>query len=165
MAASGLESSSVHFRHQLRLALGKRPAELFQIEVAATRLGKHLAFRTGNGAARRGAEPLLLTPSPSASRWINVGLLAGNRKRRGMTRIVYEVVEHDGGWTYKLGDVFTETYATHEEASLAARAAAAEHQLAGTTEPIEFEDAEGVWHEETADGDDRPEAVVSDPEG
>ena len=24
-----------------------------------------------------------------------------------MTRIVYEVVEHDSGWTYKVGDVFT----------------------------------------------------------
>ena len=82
-----------------------------------------------------------------------------------MTRIVYEVVEHDGGWTYKVGDVFTETYATHEEATLAAKTAAAEHGLSGTTEPIEFEDADGRWHTETAQGDDRPDAVVSDPQG
>lgn len=79
-----------------------------------------------------------------------------------MTRIVYEVVEHDGGWTYKVGDVFTETYATHEEASLAARAAAIEHGLSGETVPIEFEDEAGRWHDETASGDDRPEVEVKD---
>lgn len=79
-----------------------------------------------------------------------------------MTRIAYEVVEHDGGWTYKVGDVFTETYKTHADATAAAKAAAAEHALSGTTETIAFEDADGRWHEEVADGDDRPEAVVVD---
>ena len=79
-----------------------------------------------------------------------------------MTKISYDVVEHDGGWTYKVGDVFTETYASHEDATAAAKAAAAEHTLAGTTEVISFEDADGHWHEETADGDDRPEVEVHD---
>lgn len=79
-----------------------------------------------------------------------------------MSRIAYEVVEHDGGWTYKVGDVYTETYKTHEDATAAAKNAAAEHALCGTTETISFEDADGRWHEEVADGDDRPEAVVED---
>ena len=79
-----------------------------------------------------------------------------------MTRIAYEVVEHDGGWIYKVGDVFTETYPTHEAASAAAKAAAAEHALAGETVPIEYEDADDRWHAETADGDDRPEVEVRD---
>jgi hypothetical protein len=79
-----------------------------------------------------------------------------------MTTIVYEVVEHDGGWTYKVGDVFTETYPTHDEARAAAQAAAVEHSLAGETVPISFEDADGRWHEETADGDDRPDVEVRD---
>ena len=79
-----------------------------------------------------------------------------------MTEIAYEVVEHDGGWTYKLGDVFAETFRTHDEASAAARAVAAEHMLAGETVPIEFEDADGAWHEEVADGDDRPQVVIKD---
>ena len=79
-----------------------------------------------------------------------------------MTRIAYEVVEHDGGWTYKVGDVFTETYRTHEEATAAAKAAATEHGLSGDTTPIEFEDADGRWHAETAAGDDRPEIEVRD---
>ena len=79
-----------------------------------------------------------------------------------MTMIVYEVVEHDGGWTYKVGDVFTETYPTHDEAAAAAKAAATEHGLSGDTVPISFEDANGRWHDETADGDDRPEVEVKD---
>ena len=79
-----------------------------------------------------------------------------------MTMIVYEVVEHDGGWTYKVGDVFTETYPTHDEATAAAKAAATEPGLSGDTVPISFEDADGRWHDETADGDDRPEVEVKD---
>ena len=79
-----------------------------------------------------------------------------------MTRIHYKIVEHDGGWTYKLGDVFAETFATHDEALAAARAAAEEQQLGGETVPISWQDADGVWHEEVADGYDRPAADVSD---
>ena len=79
-----------------------------------------------------------------------------------MTKLAYEVVEHDGGWTYKVGDVFTETYPTHEAATAAAKAAAAEHGLAGDTVPISWEDTDGRWHEETAQGDDRPEVEVKD---
>jgi len=79
-----------------------------------------------------------------------------------MTAIHYKIVEHDGGWTYKLGDVFAETYATHDDAMSAARLAAAEQQLGGETVPISWQDADGVWHEEVASGDDRPEADVSE---
>ena len=77
-----------------------------------------------------------------------------------MTKITYEIVKHDGGWTYKLGDVFAETYPTHDEARAAADVAAQEQQLGGETVPISWQDADGVWHEETAQGDDRPEAHV-----
>ena len=79
-----------------------------------------------------------------------------------MTQIHYKIVEHDGGWTYKLGDVFAETFASHDDAMAAARAAAAEQQLGGETVPISWQDADGVWHEEIARGDDRPIADVSD---
>jgi hypothetical protein len=77
-----------------------------------------------------------------------------------MTHITYEIVEHDGGWTYKLGDVFAETYRTHDEARAAADVAAQEQQLGGEDVPISWQDADGKWHEETARGDDRPEASV-----
>jgi hypothetical protein len=79
-----------------------------------------------------------------------------------MTEIHYKIVPHDGGWTYKLGDVFAETYSTHDEAMAAARAVAIEQQMSGETVPISWQDEKGVWHEEVASGDDRPIADVSD---
>jgi hypothetical protein len=79
-----------------------------------------------------------------------------------MTEIHYKIVPHDGGWTYKLGDVFVETYATREDAVAAARVAAAEQQLGDETVPISWQDADGVWHEEVARGDDRPIADVEE---
>ena len=79
-----------------------------------------------------------------------------------MTEIHYKIVEHDGGWTYKLGDVFAETFATHDDAVAAARVVAAEQQLGGDTVPISWQDADGKWHEEVAQGDDRPIADVID---
>ncbi|MFZ4690634.1 MAG: DUF2188 domain-containing protein [Polymorphobacter sp.] len=79
-----------------------------------------------------------------------------------MTMIHYRIVEHDGGWTYKLGDVFAETFATHDDALAAARAVAAEQQLSDETVPISWQDENGKWHEEVAQGDDRPQADVID---
>jgi len=79
-----------------------------------------------------------------------------------MSEVHYKIVEHDGGWTYKLGDVFAETFRTHDEAMAAAKVVAQEQQLGGETVPISWQDADGVWHEETAQGDDRPSADVSE---
>ena len=79
-----------------------------------------------------------------------------------MSHIRYEIVEHDGGWAYKLGDVFSETHATHEGALKAARDAAARQSLSGETRPILYQDAKGAWHQETADGTDRPDAEIDD---
>ena len=79
-----------------------------------------------------------------------------------MTKLVYQVVEHDGGWAYKLGDVFSETFPSHDAARAAAAAAAAEQQLGGNDEAIEYQDRDGVWHEEQASGGDRPEVEVKD---
>ena len=79
-----------------------------------------------------------------------------------MAEIFYQIVEHDGGWAYKLGDVFSEPFPTREEAVEAARIVAAEQQLPGPTAAIEWEDKEGNWHEELARGDDRPVAYVAE---
>lgn len=79
-----------------------------------------------------------------------------------MTRIVYEVVEHNGGWAYRVGDVYSETFASHDEAADAAERAATGHALSGKDEQIEYEDREGVWHDELASGEDRPETEVED---
>ena len=79
-----------------------------------------------------------------------------------MSKITYEIVEHDGGWAYKLGGTYSETFHSHADALAAAKIAAAEQQVAGRTEGIEYEDAAGKWHGEIAQGDDRPQTEVSD---
>ena len=79
-----------------------------------------------------------------------------------MANITYAVVEHDGGWAYKVGDVFSETFRTHDDAHAAAEIAAAEQQRAGEDEAIEYQDADGQWKVEDTKGDDRPSADVKD---
>ncbi|RBP04583.1 uncharacterized protein DUF2188 [Roseiarcus fermentans] len=76
--------------------------------------------------------------------------------------VTYRIVEHDGGWAYKVGDVFSETFASHEEARRAAERAAAEQRVGGETTDIEYEDSEGEWRVELAKGGDRPEADVEE---
>jgi hypothetical protein len=63
-----------------------------------------------------------------------------------MSNVTYEIVEHDGGWAYKVDGVFSEPFPTHAEALAAARAAAQEQEIPGHTETIEYEDAKGVAH-------------------
>ena len=79
-----------------------------------------------------------------------------------MNKVTYQIVEHDGGFAYKVGDVFSEAFRTHAEAVAAAKRAAAEQQLPGETEEIEYEDEKGKWHSELDPGDDRPETEVVD---
>ncbi len=80
-----------------------------------------------------------------------------------MVTVRYEIVEHDGGWAYKVGDVFSETFPSRGDAAAAARQAAAEQQLGGKNEAIEFQDASGEWHTEVASGGDRPQTEVDEP--
>lgn len=77
-----------------------------------------------------------------------------------MAHVTYRIVEHDGGWAYKVGDVFSETFPSHDAARQAAERAAREQKAPGDTTPIEFEDKTGKWHEETARGTDRPDTDV-----
>lgn len=74
----------------------------------------------------------------------------------------YEVVQHDGGWAYRVGDVFSETFGTHEDAHAAAEAAAERQRAPGSDETIEYQDEKGRWREERAEGDDRPVTEVKD---
>ena len=73
-----------------------------------------------------------------------------------MAKITYHIVTHDGGWAYKLGKVFSETFRSHDAALTAARRAAMEQQRPGETTGISWEDEQGRWHEEVSDGKDRP---------
>jgi hypothetical protein len=77
-----------------------------------------------------------------------------------MTRLTYEIVQHDGGWAYRAGETFSETFASHDAARRAAERAAAEQVAPGDATPITYEDDKGHWHKELAAGDDRPETRV-----
>ncbi len=79
-----------------------------------------------------------------------------------MVTVSYEVVEHDGGWAYKVGDALSETFASHDAALRAATSAARRQKRAGTTDGIVYQDKAGAWHAELADGRDRPTTKVVD---
>ncbi|GGE30425.1 hypothetical protein GCM10007276_04540 [Agaricicola taiwanensis] len=78
-----------------------------------------------------------------------------------MTKITYEIVQHNDGWAYKVGDVFSETFSDRETAQEAAAVAAREQRLPDDTHDIEYQDAQGRWHTESSRGDDRPETDVA----
>ena len=71
-----------------------------------------------------------------------------------MVQITYRIVEHDGGWAYRLGDTYSETYPDHDAA------AAREQKVPDEDSLIEYADASGRWITERADGHDRPETEV-----
>jgi hypothetical protein len=72
------------------------------------------------------------------------------------------IVEHDGGWAYRVGDTISETFPSRKLAHKAAAAAAAEQRAPGETSSIEYETPDGEWREESARGDDRPDTDVKD---
>ncbi len=79
-----------------------------------------------------------------------------------MAHVTYQIVEHDGGWAYKHGDVFSETFAPRELAHRAADRVAREQRVPGESTEIEYEDSSGDWHDEFAAGRDRPITDVKD---
>jgi hypothetical protein len=77
-----------------------------------------------------------------------------------MAKVTYEIVEHDGGWAYRVDGVYSETFRSHDAAFAAAKRAAGEQRISGDEAAISWEDDRGVWHEELDEGDDRPETEV-----
>jgi hypothetical protein len=82
------------------------------------------------------------------------------RQERPMSKITYEIVEHDGGWAYRVDGVYSEPFPSHDAARRAAERAAKEQVVPGDTTDISYEDKEGRWHDELAKGSDRPETDV-----
>ncbi len=79
-----------------------------------------------------------------------------------MTKVVYKIVRHENGWAYEARGTLSETFTTHDAALAAAQRAAGEQKVPGETVGIEYETADGVWHEELDPGSDRPETSVED---
>jgi hypothetical protein len=95
-------------------------------------------------------------PAPSSGRSENEGTTPTSGA------ITYRVVEHDGGWAYKVNDVFSETVPSHDAALEAAENAARVHHMADEPAPIEYQDADGQWRQEMSSGRDRPRTQVED---
>ncbi|CAN5239260.1 DUF2188 domain-containing protein [soil metagenome] len=79
-----------------------------------------------------------------------------------MSEVTYHLVEHDGGWAYKVDGVFSETFPNRDAAHKAAVRAAGEQRVSGDTVGIVFEDANGAWRSELEPGTDRPNTRVDD---
>ena len=79
-----------------------------------------------------------------------------------MTKVIYAIVEHDGGWAYRVDGTYSETFASREAAHFAACRAAIEQQQPGASAGITWEDERGKWHAEVTRGGDRPEVSVED---
>jgi hypothetical protein len=77
-----------------------------------------------------------------------------------MAKLTYRILPHDGAWAYRVGDTWSERFATHDLARGAAERAAREQSAAGETTVISYEDAGGEWHREISPGDDRPATDV-----
>ncbi len=77
-----------------------------------------------------------------------------------MSKVIYKVVQHDGGWAYQADGTYSETFPSHDAALAAARKVAREQMQPGKDAGISYEDGSGKWHEELADGADRPETSV-----
>jgi hypothetical protein len=78
-----------------------------------------------------------------------------------MTKMTYEIVEHDGGWAYRADGVFSEPFPSHDAARRAAERAAREQVIPGETTAISYEDKDGHWHDELSAGNNRPETDVT----
>lgn len=79
-----------------------------------------------------------------------------------MTKITYHVAEHDGGFAYRLGEVWSESFADHDAALAAARSAAERQHLEGRDAEISYQLKDGRWQTEHASGGDRSETDVVD---
>jgi hypothetical protein len=77
-----------------------------------------------------------------------------------MSKVTYQIVQHDGGWAYKVDETFSEAFPSHDAARRAAELAAKEQVERGATVRISYEDNAGHWHKEWSPGDDRPETEV-----
>ncbi len=79
-----------------------------------------------------------------------------------MVKVVYEVVEHDGGWAYKFDKVFSETFPTHEAAHAAAAAPPPSSGCRAGPRRSSLRTARASGTRETASGSDRPVTEVVD---
>lgn len=79
-----------------------------------------------------------------------------------MANVTYHVAEHDGGFAYRVDDVWSEPFPSHGDALAAANDAAQRQQIGGDSVEIQFQLADGRWQTQHVEGGDRPETDVVD---
>lgn len=77
-----------------------------------------------------------------------------------MAAVKYRIVEHDGGWAYRVDSTFSATFPSHDAAFGAARRAACKQLRPGETTGIVWEDSGGLWHAELSRASDTPQTEV-----
>lgn len=78
--------------------------------------------------------------------------------------VTYHVAEHDGGFGYRVDNVWSETFPDHDSALAAAKSAAERQQVGGEDVSISYQRADGGWQAEDVSGGDRPATEVVDDE-
>ncbi|MDQ1183299.1 MULTISPECIES: DUF2188 domain-containing protein [Agrobacterium] len=76
--------------------------------------------------------------------------------------VVYHVDQHDGGFAYRVDDVWSETFPDHDTALEAARDAARRQQIGGDEVEISYQLSDGSWQSQHVNGGDRPDTDVVD---
>jgi hypothetical protein len=76
--------------------------------------------------------------------------------------ITYHVGPHDGGWAYRLDNVWSEPFETHAAARTAAHQAARRQHLSGQPAEILYQVEDGSWQREIVGAADRPDAAVAE---
>ncbi len=79
-----------------------------------------------------------------------------------MSNVTYHVAEHDVGFAYRVDEVWSEPFPSHEAALAAAHDAAQRQQVGGDDVEIQFQLAGGRWQTLHVEGGDRPETDVVD---
>jgi len=68
----------------------------------------------------------------------------------------------DGGYAYRLDDVWSEPFADHDAALSAAKLAAERQRIGGRATEIVYQSRDGKWHSEHSRGNDCPDTDVQD---
>ena len=79
-----------------------------------------------------------------------------------MARVTYAIVEHDGGWAYRVDGTFSETFPAARPRISPPAGRRWSSSSRATTAGITWEDERGRWHAEISSGGDRPEVDVED---
>jgi hypothetical protein len=77
-----------------------------------------------------------------------------------MSHVTYQIVEHDGGWAYKVGDCLLRVLCVQGVGADSRPESGSGTNGPGDDEAIEYEDKVGKWHDEDAKGSDRPDTEV-----